>query len=87
MESEAYKKARSVFLTGLATMGARLLVTLGMYLMLGGGSFSSLLLIALGAGRTLQGLVKMEGAKKENSVIDDTPAAADEDTPDNNVTG
>lgn len=87
MQSEAYKKARSVFLSGLAMVAVGLVIALYIYIVLGGGSFSSLLLIGVGVGRTLQGVAKMAGAKEENSAIGGAPAVADDDTHDDNVMG
>lgn len=85
MQGEAYKKARSVFLSGLAMVAVGLVIALYIYLVLGGGSFSSLLLIGVGVGRSLQGLAKMEGAKKENSASAPPLAVVDEIRDDNAV--
>lgn len=87
MQDEAYKKARSVFLSGLAMVAVGLVIALYIYLVLGGGSFSSLLLIGVGVGRTFQGLAKMEGAKKENSAIGGAPTVAHENAHDDNAMG
>lgn len=87
MQDEAYKKARSVFLSGLAMVAVGLVIALYIYLEMGGGSYSSLILIAVGVGRTLQGLAKMGGAKKENSASGAPPTLDDEDTRDETVMG